>query len=125
MIMFIDILRQILVRSHIIRKPQLTIVWVDKHPTPSELMDGTIVVVRGATGSKWACFRCPGGCGSRFQLPLNPTRRPSWSISSDWLNRATLSPSVRQTNACRAHFIVEKGDVHWCSDSGPHAISQQ
>lgn len=63
---------------------------------------------------------CPGGRGSRFQLPLNPSRRPQWVVATDWLQRASISPSVLQPNGCRAHFWVRDGQIEWCRDSAPH-----
>lgn len=118
--MWRDILRRALVRSRLIEAPDFTVKFVDRHPTPAEIPERVLVVVRGSDHPKWACFRCPGGCGNRFQLSLNPERRPRWEVAADWLNRATVSPSVLQTNACRAHFWVRRGRVEWCADSAPH-----
>jgi len=118
--MWRDLLRNILLRCQLIQPPDFTVRYADRHPTPEEIPDGIIVVVRGTEFPKWACFRCPGGCGTRFQLSLNPERRPGWRVAPDWLNRATVAPSVRQLNACRAHFWIHKGHVEWCPDSAPH-----
>jgi hypothetical protein len=116
--MWRDCLRQILVSLHIIRRPDLVSRITDRHPTPEELTSGTIVVVEDGGRAKWACLRCPGGCGERLQLSLNPRRRPSWSIDLDWLRRPTVEPSVRQLNTCRCHFWIKGGAVEWCADSG-------
>ncbi|WP_368045174.1 DUF6527 family protein [Paracoccus sp. SCSIO 75233] len=61
---------------------------------------------------------CPGGCGNIMRLPLVSNRRPHWSVNRDWLGRPSLSPSVHQRNACRAHFWIRKGAVTWCRNSG-------
>jgi len=118
--MWREYLRRALVRVGLIDEPDFTTKFVDRHPAPAEIPDGVIVIVVAANHPKWACFRCPGGCGHRFQLSLHPTRRPRWTVSGDWLNRATVSPSVLQTTACGAHFWVRNGQVEWCPDSGSH-----
>lgn len=111
------IIRALAVRLGAIEKPDFVLRFVDEHPAPEQLRHGEIVVVRGKEHHKWACLRCPGGCGNRLQLSLNPSRRPRWTIESDWLERATLDPSVRQIGACGAHFWLQKGIVRWCADS--------
>lgn len=88
------------------------------HPIPEELCTGTLILVRDGGLDKWACFRCPGGCGEKIQLSLSQTRRPRWAARFDWLLRPTVHPSVRQLNACRCHFWVKRGRVFWCADSG-------
>jgi len=67
---------------------------------------------------KWACLRCPGGCGEILLLSLNPTGRPRWTAAIDWLGRPTVQPSVKQLDGCRCHFWIRCGMVEWCSDSG-------
>ncbi|WP_422388081.1 DUF6527 family protein [Delftia tsuruhatensis] len=118
--MWRDLLRRLLSRLGLIEPPALVVKFSAQHPNPAELKDGVVVVVLGDSHPKWACFRCPGGCGGRFQLPLNPDRRPQWIVTTDWLHRATISPSVLQTNGCQAHFWVRQGKVEWCQDSAPH-----
>ncbi|MGB4950377.1 MAG: DUF6527 family protein [Rhizobiaceae bacterium] len=66
---------------------------------------------------KWACFRCPCGCGETIKLSLSKNRRPRWTAISDWLKRPAISPSVRQTNECRCHFWIRQGRIDWCKDS--------
>jgi hypothetical protein len=112
-----NIIRSLAVRLGFIAKPVFEIRFMDRHPTPDQVQDGQIVVVRGVEHHKWACFRCPGGCGNRLQLSLVPTRRPRWTIRRDWLNRPSVHPSVLQTGACGAHFWIANGTVIWCEDS--------
>lgn len=118
--MWRDYVRRGLVQVRLINKPDFTVRFADRHPAPGDIPDGIIVIVSGVDHPKWACFRCPGGCGHRFQLSLNPTRRPRWTVSTDWLNRATVSPSVLQTAGCGAHFWIRTGHVEWCPDNTPH-----
>ena len=118
--MWRDFVRATFLLLGIIEKPTLVVRFVDRHPAPEDMLEGVLIVVRGGRAYKWACFRCPGGCGHRFQLSLNPARRPRWAVTTDWLNRPTLTPSVLQTTACRAHFWVRQGHVDWCADSGSH-----
>ncbi|MGE8941514.1 DUF6527 family protein [Leptospira interrogans] len=116
--MWRDTLRQILVALGIIRRPDLVGRTSDRHPTPDELPAGLVIVVKDGGRAKWACLRCPGGCGEKLQLSLNANRRPSWATVFDWLRRPTVSPSVRQLSACRCHFWIKGGAVEWCADSG-------
>ena len=99
-------------RSHLIASVQ------DAHPDPERLTSGRLVIVRSSGLDKWGCFRCPGGCGEKLQLSLSQQRRPRWSIAIDRFGRPCVSPSIRQTNACRCHFWIKKGRVEWCRDSG-------
>lgn len=50
----------------------------------------------GVRISYMALFDCPGGCVNPFQLSLNPGRRPRWTVTAAWPNRATVAPSMRQ-----------------------------
>ena len=118
--MWRDLLLALSVRLGLVPKPAFNLRFIDRHPTPDQVRDGQIVVVRGLEHHKWACFRCPGGCGSRLQLSLNPSRRPRWAIDADWLNRPSIQPSILQTGACGAHFWIERGNVRWCADSECH-----
>lgn len=118
--MWRDLVRNALVRLRVIDQPALTVKFALQHPTRLELVNGVVVVVLGKDHPKWACFRCPGGCGSRFQLALNPNRRPQWVVTTDWLRRASISPSVLQPNGCKAHFWVRNGQIEWCRDSALH-----
>jgi hypothetical protein len=115
--MWRDLARQALILLRFIDSPQYRVEYWDRQPKPDQLPDGLVVVVEGDTHPKWACLRCPGGCGNRFQLPLNPARRPRWSVSRDWLNRPSIDPSVLQRGACGAHFWITGGRVLWCADS--------
>ncbi|WP_375293489.1 DUF6527 family protein [Novosphingobium sp. G106] len=44
--------------------------------------------------------------------------RPCWRVRWDWLRRATIIPSVRQTAGSFAHFWVRSGVAQVCADSG-------
>ena len=70
---------------------------------------------------KWACMKCPGGCGVVIPLSLNPKRRPRWSIGTDWLRRPSVSPSVHQQNECGCHFWIRKGRIDWCEGGRPRS----
>lgn len=118
--MWRDWLRRALIGWGLVPKPDLAGAYLPDHPSPDDLTPGRLIVVRDGALTKWACFRCPGGCGERIQLSLNSARRPRWSVSLDWLRRPSLEPSVRQMNACRCHFWVRKGRVEWCGDSRHH-----
>lgn len=84
-----------------------------------------IILVEDEGVQKWACLACPGGCGTRISLSLNPNRRPRWTILSDWLERPTVSPSVHQKNACGCHFWIKRGKVEWCRGGRPSTSFQE
>ncbi|MGO9818139.1 MAG: DUF6527 family protein [Acidocella sp.] len=88
-------------------------------PLDSEVPDGELVVVENGGLQKWACLKCPGGCGQKIALSLNPERRPRWRVWSDWFGRPSVEPSVHQKNACRCHFWIRRGQIKWCADGRP------
>ncbi|WP_417728439.1 DUF6527 family protein [Roseovarius sp.] len=83
------------------------------------LLPETLAVVESGNVKKWACLRCPGGCGEVITLSLNPNQRPRWGISEDFWSRPTVHPSVHQTNECGCHFWIKKGQVNWCRGGRP------
>jgi len=71
----------------------------------------------GERSSPWsAALLCPCNCGALIQLSLLNTDSSSWRLALDRRGRPTLSPSVRRTKGCRAHFWLQKGQVTWCID---------
>jgi hypothetical protein len=118
MMRFSSWLKQIWRRFQRIPKPDFTTEVVAIHPEPDRIKPRKILVVGDLHIQKWACFRCPGGCGEIVKLSLNQKRTPCWSIRVDEFDRPTISPSIRQTNDCRCHFWIREGRVEWCGDSG-------
>ena len=116
-----DLLSRILIDLGVIPRPHLYGRIMDRHPTPDELREGILVLVKDSGHLKWACFRCPCGCGEKLQLSLNPSRRPRWIVTFDSFLRPTVSPSIHQLNACQCHFWIKRGMIQWCRDSGPIA----
>ena len=116
--MWRGIVRRALVATGIIPRPDLVARIMDHHPPPGDVSPGLLVVVQDGDRAKWVCLRCPGGCGEKLQLSLNPSRRPRWAASLDRLHRPSVSPSVHQLNNCRCHFWIKGGKVEWCADSG-------
>jgi hypothetical protein len=107
--------------------------WLDfdlvavKHrdfPDPGALKVDEMVVVVDAKIRKWACLRCPGGCGAPISLSLNPQRRPRWAVITDFWWRPTVSPSVHQLNACGCHFWIKGGVIEWCPGGRPAPASR-
>ena len=70
---------------------------VTEHPDVNKIGLGIIYVVGGRDFRKWAYLRCPCGCGARILLSLSASKRPRWQVTWDWLDRATVEPSIRQT----------------------------
>lgn len=94
------------------------------HPNPASLGVGDLVVVRDGEHIKWACMRCPGGCGADIKLSLNPSRRPRWTVVHDWFGRPTVSPSVHRRDGCGCHFWIRRGQVEWCRGGRPGEQNQ-
>ena len=115
--MWANILRRFLAAVGLIQRPDLVSKVMGRHPSPTDLPSGTLIVVKDGELEKWACLRCPGGCGEKLMLSLNAARRPRWTVTSDWLRRPSITPSINQLNACRCHFWITSGVVHWCEDS--------
>ena len=60
-------------------------------------------------------FICPCGCGSSCYTPLKASNRePSWAYSPG----PTLTPSIRWTGGCKAHFNITDGKTIIHGDSG-------
>ncbi|WP_376765094.1 DUF6527 family protein [Sphingomonas koreensis] len=81
--MWANVLRRCLAVVGIIQRPDLAARIMNRHPNPEELPPGTVVIVKDGRVEKWACLRCPGGCGEKLMLSLNQARRPRWSVSLD------------------------------------------
>ena len=75
-------------------------------PAEEAIRSGEVVFVIDGGVQKWACLKCPGGCGTMIPLSLSPARRPRWSIVSDWLQRPTpdrRSPSQQWRRQVRCY----------------------
>lgn len=114
----VAIIRNLLIAAGLIAKPEYLFRLISEHPVDEEIGDGIIYVVGGKGYQKWAYFRCPTDKSEIIQLSLMQKHRPCWRISSDWLRRPTIYPSVRQTAGSFAHFWMTKGRVSLCVDSG-------
>jgi len=79
-----------LVWLHILPRPEYLSQIVSEHPNPEAIVNGVMMVVKDGQLEKWACFRCPCGCGQRIYLSLSKSRRPRWSFKADWFCRPTL-----------------------------------
>lgn len=101
-----------------IDKPEFLLVANVDMPARERLRAGIAVVVGLKERPKWVTFQCPSGCGTPLLLSLSPERRPRWTVTSDWLGRPSIDPSVRRTDGCRCHFWMRKGRIEWCTDSG-------
>ena len=112
-----DLLRRGLEVLRVIPKVEVSAEVRQRRPAGDLLRPDRLVVVRGDQ-DKWGLMRCPCGCGERLQLSLAEDRRPKWSVVIDRLGRPTVTPSVRMTDGCRAHFHLRGGRVEWCRDSG-------
>jgi hypothetical protein len=122
--MWRTIARTLLTWCRLIRRPELVAKMSSRHPTPNALRPGTLVVVRDGGIDKWACLRCPGGCGEKIQLSLSEKRRPRWGVTIDRLGRPTVTPSVNVLNACGCHFWIRGGNIDWTGSPSPCAFTR-
>lgn len=111
--------RRMLVFLHLIENPAFVTKYAHTQPHRDSMAEGVVTVVHQGAHEKWACFRCPGGCGEKIMLSLSGKRLPRWRILKDWLLRPTLEPSIWQQNECGCHFWIRSGQVQWCSDGEP------
>lgn len=65
-------------------------------------------------------FLCPCGCGAECYTPIVGPERPRKSNRPIWdyAPGPTLSPSIRFTGGCKAHFNITNGKTVWHGDSG-------
>jgi hypothetical protein len=101
-----------------IAEPRFLARFAETNPAKEQLAETAFVIVRSGEFLKWACFRCPCGCGEKISLSLAAGRRPLWRVSTDQIGRPTVSPSVWQTAGCYSHFWIRNGRVDWCPGSG-------
>lgn len=99
-------------------KPRFRARWSESTPNTKQLSEDDFVIVQSGEHLKWACFRCPCGCGEKISLSLANNRRPSWRVATDWTARPTVHPSVWQTAGCYSHFWIRKGEIEWCPGTG-------
>jgi hypothetical protein len=90
------------------------------YPDADKISVGELIVVDDDGIMKWACLRCPGGCGASISLSLNQQRRPRWKVLTDFWTRPTVEPSVHQQNECGCHFWIRGGRIDWCQGGRPN-----
>ena len=88
-----------------------------KFPSSNSVEDSIIYLTQAGRVNKWVSFRCPGNCGKIVRLRLSSSESPHWNVSTDWLGRVTINPSVRQLTACRCHFRIRRSCIQWCADT--------
>jgi len=111
------VFRQALVTLRAIPRPDFVGRYLDDRPIANELRAGEIVIVGTPELKKWACFPCPDECGEMVALNLSKSRRPRWTVETDWLSRVTIHPSIHELKGCHSHYWVKRGRVVWCNDS--------
>jgi hypothetical protein len=92
------------------------------YPDLAAIRGDELVIVEDAGILKWACLRCPGGCGTSISLSLNQQRRPRWHVRIDFWRRPTVGPSVHQKNDCGCHFWIKGGLIEWCAGGRPKRL---
>ena len=86
-------------------------------PRPNSIENNSLYLTQVGPLRKWVSFRCPDNCGRIVRLRLASSESPHWTVITDSLGRATISPSIRQLTTCRCHFWVRRGCIQWCVDT--------
>lgn len=67
-------------------------------------------------------FICPCGCGRAAPIHLKPEENGKqdrlWVFKRGPSGGVMLSPSIRWTGGCYAHFYIKDGKSEFCNDSG-------
>jgi hypothetical protein len=68
-------------------------------------------------------FLCPCNCGTEVYTPVTDATKGQAKIANHWLysrgdTGVTLSPSIRFTGRCKAHFNIVNGEAVMHGDSG-------
>lgn len=93
-------------------------------PSSEYMKAGEIWIFTEENGEVFAVdFRCPCGCGSTCYTPVTDATKGQAKTERHWLysrgpNGVTLSPSIRYTGGCKAHFNITDGKAIIHSDSG-------
>lgn len=103
----------IAVKVGAVRQPELVIAEVDDNPGPAIMANNVLYKVQHEEWPKWADFKCPCGCGDVISISIAEGRN-SWKLKRDFWGRPSLHPSVWRKAACKSHFWVRKGKIHWC-----------
>jgi hypothetical protein len=82
-------------------------------PPPGEMWvmeeEGKVVAVN---------FLCPCGCGCECYTPIRAEGEPPRERHWGYAPGPTLSPSIRFTGGCKAHFNITDGKTILHADSG-------
>ncbi|AGK57041.1 hypothetical protein HYPDE_26803 [Hyphomicrobium denitrificans 1NES1] len=113
MIIMPEWIASLLEQFALIPRREFRVCSVPEGPEEHELERGIIYKEVRDGYPKWAHLLCPR-CGEHIQIPLAGPK--SWRITTDWLRRASIYPSIWQTGSCRAHFFIRKGAILWCAD---------
>ncbi len=76
------------------------------------------VYLLGDVEEPWcAAVLCPCGCRKEIYLSLIPDDRPSWRFTEHEDGTVSLHPSVWRVRGCRSHFVLRRGEIHWCPEA--------
>ena len=113
-----NIFLYVLIKVGYLAVPDYVSELTSDHPDRESIQPNQVIVVGSKKYTKWAYLKCPCGCGDFIMLSLSKKKKPSWSVSTDFFNRPSIYPSIKQTSGCRSHFWIKRGMINWCEDSG-------
>jgi hypothetical protein len=92
-------------------------------PPADKLKPGVMWVISDEGGVCAVDFLCPCGCGSECYTPVTDATKGQPKTERHWLysrglGGVTLSPSIRYTGGCKAHFNITDGKTVMHGDSG-------
>jgi hypothetical protein len=91
---------------------RVKIILTDREPTKPKAR--RLYVASASGRPTFGYLLCPCGCGETLHLRFLPDRRPRWHMEVESNGVVSLTPSVWRQVGCRSHFVVRKGQVHWC-----------
>lgn len=94
---------------------------VDANNNPKDNEFWTMLEQDGCVSA--VSFRCPCGCGNECYTPVTDASKGQPKTERHWLyskgtNGPTITPSIRYTGGCKAHFNITDGKVQLHNDSG-------
>lgn len=92
-------------------------------PHPNQLKPGDLWLFLKDGKVTAVDFLCPCGCGSECYTPVTDATQGQPKTDRHWLysrgsEGVTLSPSIRYTGGCKAHFNITDGKAVMHGDSG-------
>ena len=91
---------------------RIKVAYTEREPTKPKAR--RLYVATSSRGPNFGYLLCPCGCGETLHLRFLPDRYPRWDLDIEVDGVASIRPSVWRQVGCRSHFVLTRGNVHWC-----------